>query len=358
MTLARTDAPFDERLIGAATGALELFGVYLGRRLGLYERLLEKGPASAPDLAAAAGIHPRYAREWLEQQAVAGWLAVEGADCPADARRYRIEPEQAAALVDPEHASHLAPLSEMVVGIAKVLDDVVDAYRSGGGVPYARYGHDFRCGQGGINRPAFLNDLVRDWIPAVPAVHARLSSETPARVLDLGCGVGWSAMGIAEGFEHTEVVGIDSDAASIEAAQRHARERGADVRFVCDDGAALSREQRFDVAFLMEMLHDCSQPVAVLRAVRECLAPGGHVIVADEKVAPRFEAPGDDLERMLYGWSTVHCLPAAMAEQPSAAIGTVIREDTLRELAAEAGFGRVEVADVDAGFFRIYHLQV
>jgi hypothetical protein len=47
-----------------------------------------------------------------------------------------------------------------------------------------------------------------------------------------------------------------------------------------------------------------------------------------------------------------------MSEQPSAAIGTAIREDTVRELASQAGFKNVEVVDVDAGFFRVYRLNL
>ena len=95
----------------------------------------------------------------------------------------------------------------------------------------------------------------------------------------------------------------------------------------------------------------------VLAAARAALAGDGVMLVADEAVAPAFTAPGDALERMMYGWSITHCLPAAMVEQPSAAIGTVIREETVRELAADAGFGQVEVLDVDGGFFRLYALR-
>jgi hypothetical protein len=80
-------------------------------------------------------------------------------------------------------------------------------------------------------------------------------------------------------------------------------------------------------------------------------------MVADEKVADRFHAPGDDIERLMYGWSIVHCLPVAMADSPSAAIGTVIRAETVRQLAIAAGFARVEVLPVDGGFFRLYRLS-
>ena len=105
------------------------------------------------------------------------------------------------------------------------------------------------------------------------------------------------------------------------------------------------------------MLHDLSRPAEVLAAARRALAPGGSVLVADEAVAERFTAPGDETERLMYGWSIVHCLPASMAEQPSAAIGTVIREDTVRALADEAGFSSVDVLPIDGGFFRLYELR-
>ena len=88
----------------------------------------------------------------------------------------------------------------------------------------------------------------------------------------------------------------------------------------------------------------------------QALAPGGTVLVADECVADHFSADGDELERMMYGWSVVHCLPACRCETPSAAIGTVIRRSTVEALAAEAGFASVVVPDVDAGFFRLYAL--
>lgn len=59
----------------------------------------------------------------------------------------------------------------------------------------------------------------------------------------------------------------------------------------------------------------------------------------------------------MYGRSVTHCLPVAMADQPSAALGTVLRAGAVSELAHAAGFGSAEMVDVDAGFFRIYRLN-
>ena len=361
MTTATTTpdvtTPLDQRLLDATTGTLELFGIYLGDRLGLYEVLRSSGPLTTAELASAAGIAPRYAREWLEQQAVAGVLEVEGADADAEDRRFRLPEAHVGALADPTSAEHLAPFARMLVGVAGVLDDVAAAYRSGGGVPYVRYGADFRSGQGDINRPAFSTALVDEWLPALGggAVARRLAAG--GRVADLGCGQGWSSIAVARAYPQAEVWGIDGDVASIEDARERAGAAGVAVRFEAVDAAELGSSGPFDAILCLEMLHDLARPVDVLAAARQALGPDGAVLVADEAVAPAFTAPGDQVERMMYGWSIVHCLPAAMAEQPSAAIGTVIREDTVRSLARQAGFSSVDVLPVDGGFFRLYELR-
>ena len=235
----------DERLFEATIGTLELFGVYLGTRLGLYRVLSEDGPRRPGELAAAAGIDQRYAREWLEQQAVAGMVTVDDVGLPSDERSYRLPPEHVGVLVDPDDGAHVAPFAEMVVGIAGALDEVVEAYRSGGGVPYARYGRAFRHGQGGINRPAFRADLIESWIPAVSDVHERLGAPG-ARVADVGCGHGWSTIALAQAYPHAEVVGYDGDVSSIEEARGYADDAGVPVRFEHAAAAAVAGEGPFD----------------------------------------------------------------------------------------------------------------
>ena len=190
----------------------------------------------------------------------------------------------------------------------------------------------------------------------MPDVHRVLSS-AHARVADVGCGGGWSTVAMARAFPRAEVIGFDTDLASVADAWRNAEDAGVAVRFAARDAEAIAADGPFDLVLVLEALHDMARPVEALRAMRSALAPGGSVLVADEKVADRFEAPGDDLERLMYGWSIVHCLPVAMAESPSASIGTVIRADTVRDLAAAAGLPHVEIVPVDGGFFRLYRLR-
>jgi len=88
-------------------------------------------------------------------------------------------------------------------------------------------------------------------------------------------------------------------------------------------------------------------------AVRE----DGPVIVMDEAVAESLVAPGDDVERLMYGYSLLVCLPDSLSHWPSAATGTVMRPDTLREYARAAGFADLEILPIeDFGFFRFYSL--
>jgi hypothetical protein len=83
---------------------------------------------------------------------------------------------------------------------------------------------------------------------------------------------------------------------------------------------------------------------------------GGPVLVVDERVGEDFTAPSDEIERLMYGFSILHCLPVGMAEQPSAATGTVMRPATLRRYATEAGFSRVEILPIENDLWRFYRL--
>ncbi len=355
-TASHIEDALTTRLLQSTIHALELYSIYLGKELGLYAVLQSGEWVTPPDLARRAGIAPRYAREWLEQQAVAGFLEVDVPPAPADTRRYRLPAAHVNVLVTEDHPAHLAPLAQMVAGIGGAIEPVLAAYRSGGGVPYPMFGTAFRKGQAGINRPAFASDLVDRWIPAAADIHTRLMS-SPRRVADVGCGAGWSTIAMARAFPQAAVIGFDADDASIADARENAAAQQVAVRFEVRDAVAIADHGPFDLIVVLEALHDMARPVEVLRALRQTLAPEGCILVADEKVADTFRSPGDDIERLMYGWSIVHCLPVSLAESPSAAIGTVIRTEAIRELAGAAGCVRVDVLPVDAGFFRIYRLS-
>ena len=354
----RADA-LAERLFSATLGALELHAVYLGAELGLYRELAGCDRLTCVELAQRAQIAPRYAREWLEQQAVAGLLDVDDLTAAAHERGYSLPAEHARVLLDADDPAHVAPFAHMLAGIGGVIGQVADAYRSGAGVAYESYGAAFRHGQGHINRPAFTRELASDWLAAMPDVVSRLEATRHPRVADVGCGQGFSTLALAHAFLDARVDGIDADPGSIADASAYAVDAGLDgrVRFLCVDAGELVQHGPYDLVVILEALHDMTDPVGALRAVRAALAPEGTLLVVDERVADTFTAPGDEVERMMYGWSVTHCLPTQLTEQPSAALGTVLRADTLRELAGEAGFGTVDVLPVENEFFRLYRLE-
>ena len=151
---------------------------------------------------------------------------------------------------------------------------------------------------------------------------------------------------------------IDVDAASIDAARRNVATAGlADrVRLVVHDASDTQLGGSYDLITIFEALHDMNHPVEALRTARNSLPEGGSVVIADERVAERFTAPGDEIERFNYGWSILHCLTVGMLDRDSAGTGTVIRSNTVRTYADRAGFGRTEVLGIEHDFFRFYRL--
>jgi SAM-dependent methyltransferase len=338
-----------ERLFGAALGALELFSVFLGWRLDLYSALSGGVPLTSEELAEQRGIDRRYAQEWLEQQAAAGFVTVEG----EDPRRFAVPKGYVDVFCDPESLSYVVPFAPMLAGIGGVLPELVDAYRTGAGVPYPRYGADFRDGQGAINRPTYHHQMA-DWVAALPDVAEQLR-RPGGRIVDLGCGQGWSTIALARAFPDVEIVGVDDDAASIADAGRNVAAAQVTVRLQGSDAAAVG--DTADLVCIFEALHDMARPVEVLAAARRMLNPGGAVLLVDERVGDAFHVPADEVERMMYGWSVLHCLPASRVEPGSAALGTVLRRPAVEDLATQAGYTRCTVLDVDNDFFRLYRLD-
>src|SRR4029453_3243601 len=126
-----------------------------------------------------AGPPPRYAREWLEQQAAAGYLACDDPKRPAMERRYRLPAGHAEVLLDADSPYHAAPVAGMLASVARVLPQLLESYRTGSGVPYAAYGQQMRRGIAAVNRPMFLHELASIWLPAVPEIDRRLGSGPP-----------------------------------------------------------------------------------------------------------------------------------------------------------------------------------
>jgi 2-polyprenyl-3-methyl-5-hydroxy-6-metoxy-1,4-benzoquinol methylase len=358
MTMSNTDLARDafvERLFASALGTMDVFTVYLGDRLGLYRMMAERGPLTARELAESTGVYARYAREWLEQQAAAAIIEVDDAAKPAEERRFALPAGHAAALIDPESPYAMAAVCRSLAALGGVLPKLVDAYRTGAGV--AVEGADAVEAQGDFNRPWLVTSFASEYLPLIPDVHEKL--EAGARVADVACGVGWAAISVARAYPATTVDGFDVDESAISLARTNAMEAGvADrVKFLARDAADSSLSGQYDLAVIVEAVHDMSRPVAVLAGVRRLLAPGGTLIVADERVADAFYAPAGDTERLFYGYSVLDCLPTGMVSKPSAETGTVMRRSILERYALAAGFSALSVLPIEHDFLRFYRLD-
>jgi hypothetical protein len=287
---------FVGRLFNASLGAIDVFTVYVGDRMGLYQALADNGSLTFPELAASAGIDPRYAREWLEQQAATGIVLVDDVAAAPDVRRFTLPAEHAAALIDPDSPLSIAPLARAVASVGVVLPQLLEAYRTGGGVPWSAFGADGIEAQGDFNRPWIRAALASEYLPSVPDVHEQLTSG--ARVADIACGVGWAGITIADAYPNTSVMGLDPDDSSIAIARKLGAENGVSERttFEVHDCTQPLPGGPFDLVVMIEALHDVARPVEILSRMRESLAPNGTVIVADERVAESFTAPADETD--------------------------------------------------------------
>lgn len=337
-----------ENVLAATLGTIETLTISLGHQLGLYRELHQHGPLTPDGLATRAGIHPRYAREWLEQQSVAGLVNHEGG-------RFSLPPEHVPVLLDPDSLGYLAPLADLMAAAAAQLPAIVTAYRTGQGVSWADYGPLMRRAQAAGNRPWFLGPLVDAWLPSIPSLSSTL--DAGGRVLEIGCGEGWASIAVAGRWPRTRVDALDIDHASIDAARDHARERAVHDRVTFHaDPATLPAGQPYDLVMALECVHDLPHPVAVLTAMRERVAPNGVVLVMDERTTDAFTGEGDEPEQLLYGWSALICLPDSMSHDGSVATGTVMRPDTLRRYALEAGFAGMDILPIEHDLWRFYRL--
>lgn len=346
---------YAERLLAASMSTYETFSTHVGLQLGWFAALAE-GPLTSTELADRTGTQERYCREFCEFQASMGTVTMTAGD--EDERRFALPPGPAEVLLDEQSLNYVGPLARMAVAAGRRIDDLVTAYREGGGVSWAELGADARESQAALNRPWFTRRL-GPALAEVTELHATLG-RPGARIVDVGCGGGWSSLALARAYPEASVLGVDVDAPSIDAARSAAAAEGLSerVQFVVTEGEDLPDSEPFDAAFAFECLHDMPRPVEVLAAVRRAVRPGGPVVIMDEAVDDELTAPSSEIDQCMYGFSMFICLPDGLSSDPSAGTGTVMRPAVLHDYATRAGFGTVEVLPIeDFGFFRFYRLS-
>jgi ubiquinone/menaquinone biosynthesis C-methylase UbiE len=347
---------FALRMFQTMVATQEMLTIYLGVKLGAYESLAVDGPATPRQLAERCGLDLRYAREWLEQQTVAEILTVDDPGLPEEERTFALGTGHGEVLRQSDSLVAMASLFTVIGGVARALPDLVQAFRTGAGVPDDSYGEDWRAGHPNANLGPFTHYLanwVRTWLPSA---HARLHSGGSA--VDVACGAGLASIVLARAYPQASFHGIDLDAQSIEDARANADAAGvADrVTFTHADAAEYALTRQFDLVLLIDALHEMAKPVEVLSACRALRAPGGDMMLMDARVLPEFQVPANEVERFQYNTSVLHCLPVSRVDPDSYATGTAMRASHVREFARAAGFDAVRVLGLEDSFHLLYHL--
>jgi 2-polyprenyl-3-methyl-5-hydroxy-6-metoxy-1,4-benzoquinol methylase len=347
-----------DRFFTASIDAMEVAVAAIGDRLGYYAAL--DGRTLTPsELAAATGVSTRYTREWLEHQAVSGYVDLLPGPAPAE-HRYRLAPGVAEVLARPGQLTYLAPLARQVTAAGAQWGRLVEGARTGHGLAWPEFGPDMREGQADMNAPQFREMLAASWLPvAVPELHRRMAAGAEVRVADVGCGGGWAAVALADAFPGVEVDGYDLDPPTVSMARANVERHGLKgrVRIVQGDVAQVAPTADYDFAMAFECIHDLPRPVDVLAGMHRMLRPGGVALVADMAGADELRTDRDPVQRALYGFSLLVCLPDAMSGGAVDATGTVMRPATMRRYAEEAGFASVQVLPLETDFWRFYLLS-
>ena len=326
------------RSIGGAVTAAQL---YVGDKLGLYASLkflCETAYAATPeDLAFHAHIDERWAREWLAQQAAAGFVKLLPGT--GDARlRFRLKRAYADVLADPNHEEYDISLVRMVPALVqRARTALPEAFRSGRGVAYD---------DEDISRA--IDDAHAKHIRLVllPVVLGKLGSivdrlERGGAIADLGCGGGNLVIALARRFPLAKVVGFEvSDTALAVARKRLAAAKLPNASVVDARETPMGAAGPFDLVTTYDVLHDAPKPEQLVEEAAAALAPGGVWLLGD--MAAR-DGVRENVERhpgaaTMYAFSTCLCMACALSEPGGRGLGTLgFSERVAREMVLGRG---------------------
>lgn len=341
---------FAEKAFGDVVGAYTVFMAGIGDRLGLFQDLADRGPATSDELARRNGLAERYLREWLRGMTAAGYL-----DYDSGTEAYEIPPYRIPVLAEEAGPAFFgASFFNFSTNFGEGFHLLLDAFRTGEGVPQ----HAYREAAVAIERftaPWFEHQLVPAWLPAMPDVQAKL--EAGASVCDVGCGQGRALITLARAFPACTFVGYDVFEPAIEAARRNAEAAGVTDRISFEvRNITQGIPGSHDIVTTFDVLHDSTDPAALLAAIHSALAPDGRLVCIDINTSDRPEENVGPTAALVYGLSLEYCLPVSL-NNGGIGLGTAgLPESRLTELAEQAGFTAVRRVPIDDPLNNLYEI--
>ena len=348
MDQAKSDA-FAERVLGNLNAAAVVIMTSIGHQVGLFDAMADGTPATSEQIADAAGLNERYVREWLGAM-VTGRIV----EHDPDGGTYSLPPEHAAWLTRAAGIDNIAVQTQYIPMLGEIEQQVVAAFRQGGGVPYSAYPRFHRLmaeDSAAVNDAALIDTIV----PLVPGLPERLKAGMD--VADIGCGSGHAVNLMAQAFPESRFVGYDFSEEGIATGRAEAQVMGlANARFEVQDVATLDEVDRFDFVTAFDAIHDQAQPAEVLKRIAQALRPDGEFLMVDIRASSRLHENVDHpLGPLLYTMSTMHCMTVSLALE-GVGLGTVWGEQRARQMLADAGFTNVDVEAVEGDLFNSYFI--
>jgi SAM-dependent methyltransferase len=328
---------FAHQLIGDLGSALSAVLIHIGDRLGLYRALGDGAPVTSTELAGKTGLAERYVREWLHNQAAAGWVRYD----PADAT-FTLPAEHALLLADENSPTFMLGGFDFVAAAWADEQTLTEAFRTGEGIGWHQHDQRLFTGTERFFRPGYQANLTSSWLPALDGVVDRL--ERGIMVADVGCGYGAATVQLGQAYPNSTFVGYDYHDTSIAAARGRAGRAGADGNVSFEVAAATEIPGTYDLICLFDCLHDMGDPVGAARHIRRALRPDGVLMLVEPAGADRPEDNHHALGRLFYAASTAICLPGSLAQEGRLGLGNQAGTTRLTEILADAGFTSVRVA--------------
>jgi 2-polyprenyl-3-methyl-5-hydroxy-6-metoxy-1,4-benzoquinol methylase len=340
---------FQQRMLGALNGAALALMTSVGHRTGLFDVMSRMRPATSVDIAAEAGLHERYVREWLGAMVTAG--VVEYA--PVD-RTYALPREHAALLTRAARPGNLAATCQWIPVLGSVEDRILECFERGGGVPYSAYAR-FHAVMAEESDQTVVAALLESIVPLAAGLPEALSRGID--VLDVGCGSGRALHRLAASYPRSRFTGYDISEEAVAAAGAAARELGlANVRFAVRDASRLGHTDDFDCVTAFDTIHDQARPDAVLRGIAAALRPDGVLLMQEiAGTSHVHEDVAHPLGTFLYTISCLHCMTVSLASG-GMGLGAMWGSERASRMLAEAGFGRVEVRTLSHDAMNLYYV--